>query len=245
MDSEEVGGESEKGEVEVAKRGEEKKKTSSWRERQLPAVALCRCFSQICSLTRVHCSLKNAAVEAQRAIACRRNSTRERTKNGNWRSKSLCRRRRRNFDSYRGRAPRRAPPLRSSPPCWVEQQTTVSSSSPTCARRRRGRAWRERREKKPSFFIDSGEHEKRRNVFSLGAASLFSTTVSLCLSLSLSLSCPPLPLLLLLLLLRSFTVLGARERNHTFEVLLDSIDVTIQVKKKRRRGLHEEKKLFY
>lgn len=58
--------------------------------------------------------------------------------------------------SHRDRAPRRAPPLRSSPPCWVVQQT-ISASTPSCARWRPARAWRERREKA------SGEREERKS----------------------------------------------------------------------------------
>lgn len=81
------------------------------------------------------------------------------------------RRRRRNSTPHRDRAPRRAPRLRSSPPCWAEQQTV---SSPTCARWRRARAWRERREKKASFFSESikkAKREKREKVFQSALAS--------------------------------------------------------------------------
>lgn len=122
------------------------------------------------------------------------------------RCRRLCRRRR-NFDSYQDRAPRR-----SSPPGWVEQQQTVSS--PTCARWRRARAWRGRREKNSFFFQESIKKAKReKSDFLLASSRPLSSFRSLLFSATPSLS------------LRLFTVLGARERlNHVSRG--SSIDVT-------------------
>jgi len=122
-------------------------------------VALCRRFSQICPPAIVHCSRMHAVVKAQRG-KMRADEMKERERTRRLREIGDPRRFLVKIGlSHRDRAPRRAPPLRSSPPCWVVQQT-ISASTPSCARWRPARAWRERRERREKA---SGEREERKS----------------------------------------------------------------------------------